>query len=344
MSRISEFEPRRRNVGDREQGRRSRRPRRSWPASAWLVAGTMIALNLALGAFVVKNELGRGTFRGEQQGPVGVAPSIKPTSPVPSAPIVEAPKIEPQADAQTSQSPLPDQSSKRGVVSAPAVKTEDRNTRAQNRESSHPPLKTGAAQTRPTQASKAGSGKYAAESNKWAAIRQDSPVRPYQPEPYPQARFAAPQTYPSQAPAPVYPSVHTPAPASASGAVDNSPALVASVRTPVVGAPNPTDSSRKVTPPAATGTAAKKAQPTLDLKAGEDKKQPIRVASVGLPRMDKGLIVPKTSVGTPSPVIEVVRRPQGPKVEVENCGGDKVIPCPTLHKRPLGGAPEGERW
>jgi hypothetical protein len=349
VSRISEFEPRRRKFDDREEGRYGSGSRRSWPTSAWLVAGTMIALNLALGAFVVKNELNRGTFRGEQHGPVGVAPSLKPASPAPAAPIVEAPKVETQADAQASQSPLPDQSSKPDAVSAPAAKTDNRNTRlestrVENRESPRLPLKTGAASTRPVKASVAGTSKTAAGSGNWAEIRRNSLGKPYPSEPFPQARFAAPQTYPSQTPAPVYPAVHTPAPSSASGAADNSSALVASVRTPTVGAPSPADSSRKVTPPAATGPVAKKAQPALDLKADQTQKQPIRVASVGLPRMDKGLVVPKTPVGTPSPVIEVVRRPQGPKVEVENCGGNIVIPCPTLHKRPLGGTPEGDRW
>jgi hypothetical protein len=334
VSRISEFEPRRRKVDDREEGRYDGRSRRSWPASAWLVAGTMIALNLALGAFVVKNELNPGTFRGGNRGPVGAAPLPKPASPAPAAPAVEAPKAEPQADAQTSQIPLPEQNSTPAAVSTSAAKTQDRDPRVENREASRLPLKTSATRNKPMNTSVAVSSKSAAVSGKLTAIRRDSAAKPYQPEPYPQARFAAPQTYPS----------HTPAPFPTSGEVDISPALVASVRTPAVGAPSPSDSARKVTPPAATGTAARKAQPALDLKAGEDKKQPIRVASVGLPKMDKGLIVPKTPVGTPSPVIEVVRRPQGPKVEVENCGGDVVIPCPTLHKRPLGGAPEGDRW
>lgn len=349
MSRISEFEPRRRKVDDREEGRYGSRSRRSWPTSAWLVAGTMIALNLALGAFVVKNELNRGTFRGEQHRPAGVAPSLKPASPVPAAPTVEAPKVEPQADAQTSQSPLPDQSSKLDAASAPAAKTGDRNTRVENtrlenREAPRLPLKTVAASTRQVNTSLAGTNKTAAGPGKWAAIQRNSPGKPYPSEPYPQARFAATQTYPSQPSAAVSNAVRPPASSSASGAANSAPALIASVRTPEVGAQGPTDPSRKVTPPAGTGPAAKKAQPALDLKADQSQKQPIRVASVGLPRMDKGLIVPKTPVGTPSPVIEVVRRPQGPKVEVENCGGDKVIPCPTLHKRPLGGTPEGDRW
>ena len=312
MSRISEFEPRRRKVDDRREGRSGRKSRRSWPASAWLVAGTMIALNLGLGAFIVKNEFNRGTFGGEhgRRHPVGVAPSPKPAAHLPVSPIVDAAKIEPQPVVQSSQIPHTKQTSK--------------------------PLAA--------QASKAGTSKTAAAPGQWAAVRRQPPAKPYQPEMYPQNRFVAPQTYSSQAPAPVYPAVHVPAPLSAPGEVDTPPALVASVRTPAVGAQSPADSSRKVIAPAASGTAARKTQPALDLKAGQGQKQPIRVASVGLPRMDKGLVVPKTPVGTASPVIEVVRRPQGPKAEVENCGGEVVVPCPTLHKRPTGGTPEGDRW
>ena len=56
-----------------------------------------------------------------------------------------------------------------------------------------------------------------------------------------------------------------------------------------------------------------------------------RVASVGLPGMEKGLVKPKMPVAPTSPKIEIIPRPP---VKLENCGDDKVfIACPTLQIR-----------
>jgi hypothetical protein len=56
-----------------------------------------------------------------------------------------------------------------------------------------------------------------------------------------------------------------------------------------------------------------------------------KVASVGLPSMEKGLVTPKMPVTPISPKIEIVLRPA---VKLENCGDDHVfIACPTLKTR-----------
>jgi hypothetical protein len=56
-----------------------------------------------------------------------------------------------------------------------------------------------------------------------------------------------------------------------------------------------------------------------------------KVASVGLPPVEKGLVIPKTPVASVSSKFEIVPRPA---VKVTNCGDDKVfIACPTLKNR-----------
>ncbi len=57
-----------------------------------------------------------------------------------------------------------------------------------------------------------------------------------------------------------------------------------------------------------------------------------KVASVGLPSIEKGLVIPKRPVAPISPKIEIVPRAAG---KVENCGDDEsFIACPTLQARP----------
>jgi hypothetical protein len=57
-----------------------------------------------------------------------------------------------------------------------------------------------------------------------------------------------------------------------------------------------------------------------------------RVASVGLPSPEKGLVIPKRPVAPISPKLEIVPRPAG---KIENCGDDQAfIACPTLQTRP----------
>lgn len=334
MSPISEFEPRRRQIDVQEEGRRSRKVSRPWPVSAWFVAITMIALNLALGAFLVKNEYDRGSFRGifgdDNSGGSrtnATTPSLKP----PPAPVVEAPKVEPQPDVQPLQNPLPEQSSVPVTGAHETVSPVRRSESIAKREVPAVRLKTAPAPSKPAHTTPAESRRLTATV---PAMRQE-PARRFTPEPQPQATIAAPRT------PVVSPPVPTPAPKPI---VTPPAAVVASAPAPTVGLRSQPEASKKVIAPAATGAAAKKPQPALDTTTGQNQKPPVRVASVGLPAMDKGIIVPKTSVNSTSPKIEIVRRPPEPKVNVPNCGGDVVIPCPTLKKRPPGGAPEGDRW
>jgi hypothetical protein len=56
-----------------------------------------------------------------------------------------------------------------------------------------------------------------------------------------------------------------------------------------------------------------------------------KVASVGLPSMETGLVKPKMPVASVSPKIEIVPRPA---VKPENCGDDDAfVACPMLHIR-----------
>ena len=327
MSPISEFEPRRRQHDVQEEGRRSRKARRAWPASAWFVAVTMIALNLGLGAFLVKSEYDRGSFRSVFGGDHGSHPNQAAPSFKPSSPVVAAPKIESQPDVQTQQNPSPEQSP------APDTDVHDAANTVRPTENREPPIvpfKTHSAPSKPVRTA-------AAENRRWTATvptMHQEPARRIVPEPQPQARFATPRT----------PAVTAPVSAPAPNPVITPPSVVASAPAPTVGVRGQPEASRKVITPAASGTAAKKPQPALDPTAGQSRKQPVRVASVGLPAMDKGIIVPKTPVGSTSPKIEIVHRPPEPKANVPNCGGDVLIPCPTLKKRPAGGTPEGDRW
>jgi hypothetical protein len=57
----------------------------------------------------------------------------------------------------------------------------------------------------------------------------------------------------------------------------------------------------------------------------------VKVATVGLPAVENGLVKPKKPVAPISPKIEIVPRPA---VKIENCGDDKVfVACPTLKIR-----------
>ena len=317
MGRISEFEP-------REKAAR-RHARRSWPVSARFAIGTMVVLNLVLIAFLVKNELMR-------PGPINAPASVK----------VDAPKVESRPEPQPLGNLAPVQDSKSeveggdvgpaGAVKADAAPAVDSKPEIQI---SHPQRVTIPARL---------SGKSNASVTKHATVatkpRLEATNR-YSPAPAQQTRFAAPQIQPSRVPAPMPAVIAAPVPPPSSGIV-NTPPAVASVRVPAVGVQNNADTHQKVIAPASS--TAKKAQPAINPVTGEKPKQPVRVASVGLPSMDKGLIVPKMAADSTSPKIQIVRRPPEPKVNVPNCGGDVLIPCPTLKKRPAGGTPEGDRW
>ena len=313
MGRISEFEPREREV--------RRRARRSWPVSARFAIGTMVALNLILIAFLVKSEFMRSQ-------PVEAPATVK----------ADVPRVEPQplgniAPVQNSRPEVEGED----VAPASAIKAD-----AALAVDSKPEIQTSHPQRIATPPRL--SGKSNALVTKPATVATKPRVEAtnrYNPAPAQQTRFAAPQIQSSRVPVPMPAVVAAPVPPPSSGIV-NTPPAVASVRAPVVGVQNNADTHQKVIAPAST--TAKKAQPAINPVTGEKPKPPVRVASVGLPSMDKGLIVPKMAADSASPKIQIVRRPTEPKVNVPNCGGDVLIPCPTLKKRPAGGTPERDRW
>jgi len=316
LSRISEFEPLR-----RDEERRARKP---WPGSAWFALGTMVVLNLFLIAFVVENELNRPE----------PAEASTPTK-------IDVPKIEPRPGSQTLHTPQPDQMLNPQVAEPDATKTDSSNPDTQNpddqdRENQAPHFKPSPGTSKALHNSKAGN------TRRFATAPAHARVTPkhYSPEPAPQSRFATPQIPTSRMPASVPAIVAGQVPPPNSGAIAPQAAGVAST----IGVGNQTVPHQKLMVPAAGGTASTKPKPTLDPNAGQNQKREIRVASVGLPGMDKGLVIFKTPEGSTSPKIEVLHRPPPPKVDVPNCGGDVQIPCPTLKKRPAGGSPDGDRW
>jgi hypothetical protein len=315
LGRISEFEPRQRDE------RRS--ARRSWPVSARFTVGALVVLNLILIAFSVKNEL-------KWSLPTHAPASVK----------ADLPKTEPQPIGNLA----PVQESKRDSDESDAAPAGDSNQKVQD---IHPqPAKTPAW---PSGKSKVENARQAAVS----ATRRWEATSRYTPTPAPQARFTPPQIQPSRAPASIPAALAAPVPAPSSG-TSTPPAMIASVRTPMVGAPtmvgapksvgvqNSADTHPKVTPP--TSSTSNKAQPTLLPNADSNQKPPTRVASVSLPAMVKGWVAPKMAADSSSPKIQIVHRPPESKADVPNCGGEVVIPCPTLKKRPAGGTPEGDRW
>ena len=325
MSRISEFEPRRRDY--------ERAGRRSWPGSAWFALGTMVVLNLLLLAFIVKTELQRPEADDE------------------SAPAkIELPKTAPLPEAQPTNNPAPDQSLKPEVAAPEATKAEgaaedanegDHHSEARSANDQDPEIE--APHSKPRQATSGQLHKPKIRTNRrFVNAIPGSRVAPryYRSEPVPQSRFAAPQSPVSRVPG--VPAVAAPFPSPSSGTFNTPPSMVASVRTPTVQVGNNGDTGQKVIAP--KPPEAKKAQPVLIPKTDSNGMQTTKVASVSLPGMDKGLVVHKLSADSTSPKIQIIHRPPEPKVDVPNCGGEVVIPCPTLHKRPTGGPPEGERW
>ena len=156
------------------------------------------------------------------------------------------------------------------------------------------------------------------------ALRASKTPRPVLSVPMPRADIYPPQETLGQTPAPVRD------PAASSGASANvaPPGLAASFGIPGAGVPS--NAGPHPNAPAASALARSAIGHGLTAKgtwAGSMGK----VASVGLPSMEKGVVIPKMPVAPTSLKIEIVPRP----VRVlENCGDDKVfIACPTLQIR-----------
>lgn len=117
----------------------------------------------------------------------------------------------------------------------------------------------------------------------------------------------------------IHPTVPVPDPAKSPIASVPTPIYSPPVRSPVTDEPHKSEPSRLPALPSAASS-------NVPVSGG------IRVASVGLPATDKGLVVPKAAVGPVNPKIEIVARPRELQ-DTPNCGGAVFIPCPTLHTR-----------
>jgi len=275
------------------QGRsRVRTARRSWPVSARLLVGALFVVNILLAAFLVRTEFKRPEARPEaRSGPPAIS------APLP----LERPQAgsSPQLNAPLNAPPDQGASLVRGASLGE---------------------KTPAVEVRPARLPSAQMSKRHATK----ALRASKTPRPVLLAPMPRAVTYPPQEPLGQTPAPVR------APAASSGASVSvaPPRLAASVVIPGPGArgnaaPPPNAPAASVLSRSAIGNglAAK----------GTRSGSVTKVASVGLPPVEKGLVIPKTPVASVSPKFEIVPRPA---VKIENCGDDKVfVACPTLKIR-----------
>jgi hypothetical protein len=140
------------------------------------------------------------------------------------------------------------------------------------------------------------------------------------------ARYFAPRAAPNRATATVPATAPVP---NYRANVAPPPAVVASVPSPTVGVRNQPELQRKTITPAVIGSGLG----GNGVQSSTNARTTTRVASVGLPEMDKGLIKPSMPVAPLSPKLEIVPRPKGLDREMPNCGGLVFIPCPTLHTR-----------
>jgi len=163
------------------------------------------------------------------------------------------------------------------------------------------------------------------------ALRAARTLHPVLPEPMPRAGVYPPQQPLGQTPAPA----RNPAASPGSSSNVPPPAVAASIATPRAGVPGnagtpsnaPAPSVLAPPPATANGIPAK-----VTRSASTN-----RVASVGLPAMEKGLVIPKKPVAPISPKLEIVPRSAG---KPENCGTeDAFVACPTLQIRPEGSIP-----
>jgi len=156
------------------------------------------------------------------------------------------------------------------------------------------------------------------------ALRASKTTRPVLSAPMPRAVVDPPKEPLGQTPAPVRD------PAASSGTSGNVASLGLAASFGIPGAGVPSNAGPHPNAPAALAHAPSAIGHGLTAK-GTRSGSMDRVASVGLPEMEKGLVIPKTPVAPISPKIEIIARPA---VKLENCGDDKVfIACPTLKIR-----------
>ena len=156
------------------------------------------------------------------------------------------------------------------------------------------------------------------------ALRGSKTRRAVLPAPMPRAVIYPPQEPLGRTPAPV-----RNAAASSSASANVAPPGRAAPFG-IAGAGVPSNAGPHPNAPAASALAPSAMDRGLTAK-GTRPGSVARVASVGLPAMEKGLVKPKTAVAPVSPRMEIVPRPP---VKLENCGDDKVfVACPTLKIR-----------
>jgi hypothetical protein len=156
------------------------------------------------------------------------------------------------------------------------------------------------------------------------ALRASKTPRAVLSTPMPRAVIYPPQEPLGGTPAPV----RNPAASSSASANVAPPGPAASFGIPGAGVPS--NAGPHSNAPAASALAPPAIDRGLTAK-GTRSGSVAKVASVGLPAMEKGLVIPMMPVAPVSPKIEIVPRPA---VKLENCGGDKVfIACPTLKTR-----------
>jgi len=160
------------------------------------------------------------------------------------------------------------------------------------------------------------------------ALRASKTPRPVLSASMPRAVISPPQEPPGRPPAPVRNAVAS----LGTSAHVAPPGLAASI--PAAGVPGNAGAPPKA--PAASGLApsavlAPSAIGRGIAARGTRSGSTVKVASVGLPSVEKGLVKPKMPVAPISLKIEIVPRP--PR-KIENCGDDKVfIACPELKYR-----------
>ena len=271
--------------------------RPSWPLSARFLVGAMLVLNILLAAFLVRTEIKR------------------PEAPAPGAPATSTPlnPQPPKADSTPQPNAPPDQGSSQGA-SQGASQDQGSGSGLEA-----PPVEATPAAVPSTQRSKRPAIKALPK-----ALRASKPSGEVW-----SARMPRAVDYP-----PPEPLVRTPAPvrnpAASSSAIAN---VAPPARAPSFGIPGagvPSSAGPHPNAPAASTFAPSAIDRALTAK-GTRPGSVAKVASVGLPAMEKGVVMPTRPVASVSPKIEIVPRPP---VKLENCGDDKVfVACPTLKIR-----------
>ena len=154
------------------------------------------------------------------------------------------------------------------------------------------------------------------------ALRASKTPRAVLSAPMPRAVIYPPQEPLGRTPAPV----RNPAASSSASANVAPPGRAPSFG--ILGAGVPSNARPHPNAPAASALAPSAIDHGLTAK-GTRSGSVAKVASVGLPAMEKELVIPKMPVAT-APKIEIVPRPA---VTLENCGDKVFIACPTLKIR-----------